>query len=102
NYSPVSDMEFDRFEDLSSDNIPPLPAISPFLSSDDDTTDSDTPPSPTRLSLILPLLPRDHLSYLVTARKRVRPFLVPQLAVGHPVDHSSSDYFSPDDSARDL
>ncbi|GJW58977.1 hypothetical protein Tco_0105708 [Tanacetum coccineum] len=42
-----------------------------FLSSDDDTTDSDTqdtPPSPTH---------------------------------GHPVDHSSSDYFSLDDSARD-
>ncbi|GKD09677.1 hypothetical protein Tco_1189362, partial [Tanacetum coccineum] len=38
---------------------------------------------------------------MMTARKRVRPFLVLQLAVGHPVDHSSSDYFSLDDSARD-
>ncbi|GKE08144.1 hypothetical protein Tco_1411695 [Tanacetum coccineum] len=50
NYSPASDMEFDQFEDPSSDHIPPLPAISPFLSSADDTTDSDTPntpPSPT-------------------------------------------------------
>ncbi|GKB47843.1 hypothetical protein Tco_0898596 [Tanacetum coccineum] len=37
-------------EDPSSDHIPPLPTISPFLSSADDTTDSDTPdtpPSPT-------------------------------------------------------
>ncbi|GKA20503.1 hypothetical protein Tco_0700492 [Tanacetum coccineum] len=45
-YSPASDSE----SDPSSDHIPPLPAISPFLSSDDDTTDSDTPdtpPSPT-------------------------------------------------------
>ncbi|GKE69537.1 hypothetical protein Tco_1527609 [Tanacetum coccineum] len=36
--------------DPSSDHIPPLPAISPFLSSADDTTNSntpDTPPSPT-------------------------------------------------------
>ncbi|GKE16887.1 hypothetical protein Tco_1424464, partial [Tanacetum coccineum] len=36
--------------DPSSDHIPPLLAISPFLSSADDTTDSDTPdtpPSPT-------------------------------------------------------
>ncbi|GJX88963.1 hypothetical protein Tco_0340977 [Tanacetum coccineum] len=36
--------------DPLSDHIPPLPAISPFLSSDDDTTSSDTPdtpPSPT-------------------------------------------------------
>ncbi|GKD97595.1 hypothetical protein Tco_1381492 [Tanacetum coccineum] len=38
--------------------------------------------------------------HMMTASKRVGPFLVPQLAVGHPVDHSSSDYFSPDDSAR--
>ncbi|GKF85313.1 hypothetical protein Tco_0250211, partial [Tanacetum coccineum] len=40
----------DPSEDPSSDHIPPLPATSPFFSSDDDTTDSDTPdtpPSPT-------------------------------------------------------
>ncbi|GKC32129.1 hypothetical protein Tco_1039423, partial [Tanacetum coccineum] len=49
-YSPASDTEFDPSEDPSSDHIPPLPAILPFLSSADDTTDSDTldtPPSPT-------------------------------------------------------
>ncbi|GKD45376.1 putative reverse transcriptase domain-containing protein [Tanacetum coccineum] len=45
-YSPVSDMEFDPFEDPSSNHIPPLPTISPFLSSADDTTDSDTPDTP--------------------------------------------------------
>nr|GEV20811.1 putative reverse transcriptase domain-containing protein [Tanacetum cinerariifolium] len=42
--------ESDPSEDPASGHIPPLPAISPFLSSDDDTTDSDTldtPPSPT-------------------------------------------------------
>ncbi|GKE45763.1 hypothetical protein Tco_1473047, partial [Tanacetum coccineum] len=52
NYSPASDMEFDPSEDLSSHHIPPLLAISPFLSSADDTTDSDTPdtpPSPTQV-----------------------------------------------------
>ncbi|GJS09319.1 hypothetical protein Tco_0366115 [Tanacetum coccineum] len=38
---------------------------------------------------------------MMTAMKRVGLFLVSQLTVGHPVDHSSSDYFSPDDSARD-
>ncbi|GJW49943.1 hypothetical protein Tco_0091294 [Tanacetum coccineum] len=50
-YSPASDTKPDPSEDPSSDHIPPLPAISPFLSSTDDTTDSDTPdtpPSPTR------------------------------------------------------
>ncbi|GJY72757.1 reverse transcriptase domain-containing protein [Tanacetum coccineum] len=49
-YSPASDSESDPSKDPSSDHIPPLPATSPFLSSDDDTTDSDTPnipPSPT-------------------------------------------------------
>ncbi|GJV66565.1 hypothetical protein Tco_1482074 [Tanacetum coccineum] len=45
-YSPASDMEFDLSEDPSSYHIPPLPAISPFLSSADDTTDSDTPDTP--------------------------------------------------------
>nr|GEX56946.1 hypothetical protein [Tanacetum cinerariifolium] len=43
-------MESDPSEDPSSDHIPPLPAISPFLSSTDDFLDSntpDTPPSPT-------------------------------------------------------
>ncbi|GJV46256.1 hypothetical protein Tco_1430792 [Tanacetum coccineum] len=49
-YSPVSDTEFDPSEDPSSDHIPLLPATSPFLSSTDDSLDSDTldtPPSPT-------------------------------------------------------
>ncbi|GKC00985.1 AAA-ATPase ASD, mitochondrial-like protein, partial [Tanacetum coccineum] len=46
-YLPASNSESDPSEDPSSDHIPPLPAISPFLSSADDTTESDTPPSPT-------------------------------------------------------
>ncbi|GJX04781.1 hypothetical protein Tco_0190697, partial [Tanacetum coccineum] len=49
-YSPASDTEFDPSEDPSSDHIPPLPATLPFLSSTDDSSDSDTPytpPSPT-------------------------------------------------------
>ncbi|GJV54269.1 hypothetical protein Tco_1450010 [Tanacetum coccineum] len=99
-YSPASDSE----SDPSSDHIPPLPAISPFLSSDDDTTDNDTPNTPqtvihqihhhhlpmVRLSLRLPLLPRDHLSNLI-ARKRVGPLPTHRLAVRHSTDHSSSD-----------
>nr|GEX32801.1 hypothetical protein [Tanacetum cinerariifolium] len=49
-YSYASDTESNPSEDPSLKHILPLPAISPFLSSDDDTTDSntpDTPPSPT-------------------------------------------------------
>nr|GEW02461.1 hypothetical protein [Tanacetum cinerariifolium] len=49
-YLLASDMESDLSEDPSSDHISPLPATSPFLSSTDDSSDSDiphTPPSPT-------------------------------------------------------
>ncbi|GJR97084.1 reverse transcriptase domain-containing protein [Tanacetum coccineum] len=49
-YSPASDMEFDPSEDPLSYHISPLPATSSFLSSTDDSSDSDipdTPPSPT-------------------------------------------------------
>ncbi|GJS77993.1 hypothetical protein Tco_0727874 [Tanacetum coccineum] len=49
-YSLASDTEFDPSEDPSSDYIPPLLATLPFLSSTDDSSDSDipdTPPSPT-------------------------------------------------------
>ncbi|GJX19084.1 hypothetical protein Tco_0221761 [Tanacetum coccineum] len=124
-YSPASDSESDPSEDPSSDHIPPLPAISPFLSSADDTTDSDTPdtpPSPThgtpfteitsstqrspviprrRVMILAPGQPiphgrpyRYHLNgpvHMMTARKRVGPLPVQQLAVRHSVDHSSSD-----------
>ncbi|GJY34232.1 hypothetical protein Tco_0418701 [Tanacetum coccineum] len=50
NYSPASDTKFDPSKDPLSDHIPPLPTTSPFLSSTDDSSDSDipdTPPSPT-------------------------------------------------------
>ncbi|GJW91971.1 hypothetical protein Tco_0169524, partial [Tanacetum coccineum] len=49
-YSLTSDMEPDPSEDPSLDHIPPLPANLPFLSSIDDSSDSDAPntlPSPT-------------------------------------------------------
>nr|GEW47738.1 hypothetical protein [Tanacetum cinerariifolium] len=49
-YSPASDIESDPSEDPSSGHISPLPVVLLFLSSDNDTIDSDTPdtpPSPT-------------------------------------------------------
>nr|GEV64747.1 hypothetical protein [Tanacetum cinerariifolium] len=66
-YLPASDAEFDPSEDPSSDHIPLLPATSPFLSSTNDSSDSDipdTPPSPTHGTplLGLPFLLRDHFS----------------------------------------
>ncbi|GKG36605.1 hypothetical protein Tco_0444283, partial [Tanacetum coccineum] len=45
-YSTASDTEPEPFKDPSSDHIPPLPATSPFLSSTDDSSDSDTPDIP--------------------------------------------------------
>ncbi|GJW61106.1 putative reverse transcriptase domain-containing protein [Tanacetum coccineum] len=76
-YSPAYDSESYPSEDPSSDHILPLPATSPFLSSDDDTTDSDspdTPPSPTH-GRGLDRYPQDKSSCVETLR----------------ADHSSSD-----------
>ncbi|GJS41139.1 hypothetical protein Tco_0566182 [Tanacetum coccineum] len=105
-YSPASDTEFDSSEDPSSDHIPPLPAISPFLSSADDTTDSDTPDTPPSPTMPIPhgRSYRYHLNGLVhmmTVRKRVGPLPTHRLAVRHSVDYSFSDYFSLDDSSSD-
>ncbi|GJZ56025.1 putative reverse transcriptase domain-containing protein [Tanacetum coccineum] len=118
-YSPAFDMEFDSFEDPSSGHIPPLPAISPFLSSADDTTDSDTldiPPSSTHGTpftettlLYSEPIPhgrpyRYHLNgpvHKMTARKRVGPLPTHRLAVRHSVDYTSSDHFPSNDSSSD-
>ncbi|GKF07712.1 hypothetical protein Tco_0041936, partial [Tanacetum coccineum] len=101
-YSPVSDMEFDPFEDPSSNHIPPLPTISPFLSSADDTTDSDTPDTPQSPTYGTSwFLHQDNLFHMMTARKRVGPLPTHRLDVRHPVDYSSSGHFSSDDSSTD-
>ncbi|GJV17258.1 hypothetical protein Tco_1362581 [Tanacetum coccineum] len=83
-YSPASDSESDPSEDPSADHIPPLPAISPFLSSDDDTTDSDTPdtpPSPTHGTLFT----------MITASTQRSPIIprcrVMILSPGQPIPH---------------
>ncbi|GJY23651.1 hypothetical protein Tco_0397309 [Tanacetum coccineum] len=86
-YSPASDSESNPSEDPSLDHIPPLPATSPFLSSINDTTDSDspdTPPSPTH----------DY------GEKRVGPLPTHCLAVRHSADHSSLD--SSSDASSDF
>ncbi|GKA56180.1 putative reverse transcriptase domain-containing protein, partial [Tanacetum coccineum] len=70
----------DPSEDPSSDHIPPLPAISPFLSSEDDTTDSDTPdtpPSPTHcrtLSRGLPLTNPESLYHTSSSSEGIIKF----------------------------
>nr|GFA96859.1 hypothetical protein [Tanacetum cinerariifolium]GFA98317.1 hypothetical protein [Tanacetum cinerariifolium] len=92
-YSPASETEFDPYEDLSSGHIPPLPVVSPFLSSNDDTTDTPRQPIPHGRPY------RYHPNgpvHMMTARNRVGPLRVQQLAMRHSVDHSSSDSSSRD------
>ncbi|GJU54007.1 hypothetical protein Tco_1227721 [Tanacetum coccineum] len=83
-YSPASDMEFDPSEDPSSDHIPPLPAISPFLSSADDTTDSDTPDTPPSPTHGTPFT-KTTLSTQRSPSALQRRVMV--LAPGHPIPH---------------
>nr|GFB33197.1 hypothetical protein [Tanacetum cinerariifolium] len=83
-YSPISEAESDPSEDPSSGHIPPLPATSPFLSSDDDTIESDTPDTP-------PSPTHDTPFTEITASTQISP------VIPHPsVRHSSSDHSSPD------
>nr|GEU71814.1 retrovirus-related Pol polyprotein from transposon TNT 1-94 [Tanacetum cinerariifolium] len=92
---PDTTPSFDPSEDSTSDHIPPLPAILPFLSLAADSSDSDTPdtpPSPTHGT------PPVHM---MTAKKRVGPLPTHRLVVRHSVDYSSLDHFSLDDSLRD-
>nr|GEY40198.1 hypothetical protein [Tanacetum cinerariifolium] len=113
-YSSVSNTESDPSKDLSPDHIPPLPATLPFLSSTDDSSDSDildTPPSPTHVMILTLRQPIPHGRpyryhpngpvHMMTARKRVGPLPTHRLAVRHSVDYSSSYHFSLDDSLRD-
>nr|GEW53875.1 putative reverse transcriptase domain-containing protein [Tanacetum cinerariifolium] len=86
-YSPTSDTEFDPSEDPSLGHIPPLPAVSPFLSSDDDTTDSDTPdtpPSPTHGTLFTETTASTQRSPVIPRRR------VMILALGQPIPHGPS------------
>nr|GFC35748.1 hypothetical protein [Tanacetum cinerariifolium] len=83
-YSPASEAESDPSEDPASGHIPPLPAISPFLSSDDDTTDSDTPdtpPSPTHDTPFTEIIASTQRSPVIPRRR------VMILSPGQPIPH---------------
>nr|GEZ13159.1 hypothetical protein [Tanacetum cinerariifolium] len=95
-YSPAFETESDPSEDPSSGHIPPLPTVSPFLSSDNDTINNDTPYTPPSPTQPIPhgrpyrYHPNGPVHMMIT-RKRVGPLPVQQLAMRHSVDHSSSD-----------
>nr|GEY62240.1 hypothetical protein [Tanacetum cinerariifolium] len=83
-YSPASEAESDPSEDSASCHIPPLPAISPFLSSDNDTTDSDTPdtpPSPTHDTTFTEITASTKRSPVIPRRR------VMILSPGQPIPH---------------
>ncbi|GJR42844.1 hypothetical protein Tco_1310947 [Tanacetum coccineum] len=81
-------MEFNPSEDPSSDHIPPLPATSPFLSSTDDSSDSDIPDTPPSLTHDTPFTE----TTLSTQRS-------PAASGALRLDYSSLDHFSSDDSS---
>ncbi|GJX16461.1 hypothetical protein Tco_0217293 [Tanacetum coccineum] len=86
-YSPASDTEFDPSEDLSSDHIPPLPATLPFLSSTDDSSDSDipdTPPSPTHDTPFTETTLSTQRSPIASSALRRRVMI---LSPGQPIPH---------------
>nr|GEZ40544.1 hypothetical protein [Tanacetum cinerariifolium] len=83
-YSPISEAESDPSEDPSLGHIPPLPATSPFLSSDDETTDSDTPdtpPSPTHDTPFTKITASTQRSPVIPRRR------VMILSPGQPIPH---------------
>nr|GFD00822.1 hypothetical protein [Tanacetum cinerariifolium] len=82
--SPASEAESDLSEGPTLGHIPPLPATSPFLSSDDNTTDSDTPdtpPSPTHDTPFTEITASTQRSPVIPRRR------VMILSPGQPIPH---------------
>nr|GEY64835.1 hypothetical protein [Tanacetum cinerariifolium] len=87
-YSPAYDTESNLSEDPSSDHIPPLPAISPFLSSTDDSSNSDTPdtpPSPTHGTPFTEMTLSTQSTRVASGALHRRVII---LAPGQPIPHS--------------
>nr|GEY84175.1 hypothetical protein [Tanacetum cinerariifolium] len=96
-YSPASKAKSDPSEDLASGHIPPLPAILPFLSSDDDTKDSDTPdtpPSPTHDTPLTEITASTQRSPVIPRRR------VMILAPGQPIPHGRPYRYHPNGSVH--
>nr|GEW43144.1 hypothetical protein [Tanacetum cinerariifolium] len=89
--------ESDPSEDPASGHILPLPAILPFLSSDDDTTDSDTPdtpPSPTNDTPFTEITASTQRSPVIPRRR------VMILAPGQPIPHGRPYRYHPNGSVH--
>nr|GEW44700.1 hypothetical protein [Tanacetum cinerariifolium] len=91
-YSPTSETKTDLSEDPSSGHIPPLLVVLPFLSSDDDTTNSDTPdtpPSPTHDTPFTEITASTQRSPVIPHRRVII------LAAGQPIPHGRSYRYHP-------
>ncbi|GJW39973.1 hypothetical protein Tco_0065818 [Tanacetum coccineum] len=94
-YSPSSDTESDTSEDPSPDRIPPLPATLPFLSSTDDSLDSntpDTPPSTTHGTPFTEITPSTQSSPATSGALRRRVMI---LAPGQPIPYGRPYQYHP-------
>ncbi|GJU08722.1 putative reverse transcriptase domain-containing protein [Tanacetum coccineum] len=95
NYSPASDTETDPSEDPSLDHLPLLPATSPFLSSINDSSNSDTPdtpPSPTHGTSFTDLTLSTQSSPTASGALRRRVMI---LAPGQPIPHGRPYHYHP-------
>nr|GEX82952.1 putative reverse transcriptase domain-containing protein [Tanacetum cinerariifolium] len=94
-YLLVFDTKTDPSEDPSPDHIPPLPATSPFLSSTDDSSDSDipdTPPSPTHGISFTKTTLSTQRSPTASGSFRCRVMI---LTPRQPIPHGRSDHYHP-------
>nr|GEY83796.1 reverse transcriptase domain-containing protein [Tanacetum cinerariifolium] len=83
-YSHASKIESGLSEDPSSGHIPPLPAVSPFLSSNDNTTYSNTPYTPASLTHDTPFTKNTGSTQRSPVIPRRRVMI---LAPGQPIPH---------------
>nr|GEX53658.1 hypothetical protein [Tanacetum cinerariifolium] len=108
NYSLASEAESDPSEDPASGHIPPLPAISPFLSSDDDTTDSDTldtSPSPTHDTPFTEITASTHRAAFWPSHKRRRSPMTSVLAlpfISRALSPIRADWIPPPKRVKDI
>ncbi|GKC08703.1 hypothetical protein Tco_1000313, partial [Tanacetum coccineum] len=79
--------EFDPSEDPSSDHIPPLPATSPFLSSTDNSSDSDIPDTPLSPTHGTPFTGTTLSTYRSPVASGILRRRVMALAPGQPIPH---------------
>nr|GEU63235.1 thylakoid lumenal 15 kDa protein 1, chloroplastic [Tanacetum cinerariifolium] len=100
-YSITSDTESGPSEDPSSDHIPPLPATSPFLSSTDDSSDSDVPDTPLSPTYGTPFTKTILSTQRSPAASGSFQRQVMVLAPGQPIPHGRPLDFTSYDSSRD-